>query len=141
LDARGADGMTRKYRVMFVDGVPYPLHLAIASDWKVHYGKSEMAHNAAYRDEERRFLEDMPEVLGARAMEALRQICSTLDLEYAGIDFALASDGSVLLFEANATMIVLPPSPDQMWDYRRRAIDNVLQAATQMLLRRADIRL
>jgi hypothetical protein len=35
----------------------------------------------------------------------------------------------------------LPPSPDQMWDYRRRAIDNVLQAATQMLLRRADIRL
>jgi hypothetical protein len=137
LDARGADGMTRKYRVMFVDGVAYPLHLAIASDWKVHYVKSEMAHNAAYRDEERRFLEDMPGVLGARAMGALRQICSTLDLEYAGIDFGLASDGSVLLFEANATMIVVPPSPDQMWDYRRRAIDNVLQAATQMLLRRA----
>jgi hypothetical protein len=27
LDARGADGMWRKYRVMFVDGVLYPLHL------------------------------------------------------------------------------------------------------------------
>src|ERR1700677_3989115 len=96
-----------------------------------------MGKNAAYRDEERRFLEDMPGVLGARAMGGIRQICSQLDLEYAGIDFGLASDGSVLLFEANATMIVVPPSPDQMWDYRRRAIDNVLQAATQMLLRRA----
>lgn len=136
LDARGADGMTRKYRVMFIDGVAYPLNLAIASGWKVHYGKSEMAHNAAYRDEERHFLEDMPGVLGARAMTALQQVCAALDLEYAGIDFALATDGSVLLFEANATMIVLPPGPEPMWDYRRRAIDNVLHAATPMLLRR-----
>jgi hypothetical protein len=138
LDARGADGMTRKYRVMFIDGVAYPMHLAIASDWKVHYTKSEMAHNVAYRDEELRFLEDMQGVLGARAMAALRQICVTLDLEYAGIDFALALDGSVLLFEANATMIVLSPGPEPMWDYRRRAIDNVLQAATRMLLRHAS---
>jgi Tetratricopeptide repeat len=137
LDARGADGMTRKYRVMFIDGIAYPLHLAIAGDWKVHYIKSEMAHNVAYRDEERRFLEEMPRVLGARAMAALRRICTTLDLEYAGIDFALAPDDSVLLFEANATMIVLPPGPEPMWDYRRRAIDNVLQAATRMLLRHA----
>ena len=138
LDAHGADGMTRKYRVMFIDGVAYALHLAISKDWKVHYASSEMARSAAYRDEERRFLEDMPRVLGARAMEALRQICSTLDLEYAGIDFALSPHGSVLLFEANATMIVLPPGPEPMWDYRRRAVDDVLQAATRMLLRHAS---
>ena len=138
LDARGADGMTRKYRVMFIDGVAYPLHLAIASDWKVHYINSEMAHNVAHRDEELRFLGDMQGVLGARAMAALRQICTTLDLEYAGIDFALTPDGSVLLFEANATMIVFSPGPEPMWDYRRRAIDNVLQAATRMLLRHAS---
>jgi hypothetical protein len=41
------------------------------------------------------------------------------------------------LFEANATMVVFPPNPDPMWDYRRRAIDTVLAAATQMLLRHA----
>jgi hypothetical protein len=135
LDARGADGMYRKYRVMFIDGVAYPLHLAISTDWKVHYFSSNMAENAAYRAEERRFLEDMPAVLGPKAMSALQHICGALGLEYAGIDFALAPDGSVLLFEANATMVVFPPGPDPMWDYRRPAIDAVLGAAKRMLHR------
>ena len=48
-------------------------------------------------------------------------------------DFALAPDGSVLVFEANATMVVFPPTPDSMWDYRRPAIDTVLGAARRML--------
>ena len=61
-----------------------------------------------------------------------------LGLDYGGIDFALAPDGSVLMFEANATMVVFPPNPDPIWDYRRGAIDLVLKAATRMLLRRAD---
>jgi glutathione synthase/RimK-type ligase-like ATP-grasp enzyme len=135
LDARGPDGMARKYRVMFVDGVAYPLHLAISAEWKVHYFSAGMADNAAYRDEERRFLEDMPAVLGPRAMAALARIRAVLGLEYSGIDFALAADGSVLMFEANATMVVFPPNPDPIWDYRRGAIDRVLMAATRMLLR------
>jgi hypothetical protein len=80
----------------------------------------------------------MPAALGATAMTALRQICTTLDLEYAGMDFALTPTGSILLFEANATMVVFPPNHDAMWDYRRRAIDNVLEAASGMLLRHAE---
>ena len=140
LDARGEDGMARKYRVMFIDGAAYPLHLAISADWKVHYFSAAMAQSAAYREEERRFLEDMPAVLGERAMQALHGICAALRLEYAGIDFALSPNGSVLLFEANATMVIFPAGPDPMWDYRRKAINDVLEAATQMLLRRAGRR-
>ena len=138
LHARGADGMWRKYRVMFIDGVLYPLHLAVSAHWKVHYFSSAMAQNPLFREEERRFLEDMPAALGATAMTALRQICATLALEYAGIDFGMAADGSILLFEANATMVVFPPSRDAMWDYRRRTIDNVLEAAGRMLLKRTE---
>lgn len=138
LDARGPDGMARKYRVMFIDGVAYPLHLAISADWKVHYFSADMAGDAGYREEESRFLEDMPSVLGTRAMAALEGIRRILGLDYGGIDFALAPDGSVLMFEANATMVVFPPNPDPIWDYRRGAIDLVLEAATRMLLRRAD---
>jgi hypothetical protein len=133
LDARGRDGMARKYRVMFIDGTAYPLHLAISSDWKVHYFSADMAREAKFREEERRFLNDMPAVLGARAMRALEGIAGALGLEYAGVDFALAPDGSVLVFEANATMVVFPPTPDPMWDYRRPAIDTVLGAARRML--------
>ena len=139
LDARGQDGMARKYRVMFIDGVAYPLHLAVSADWKVHYFTAAMAKSAAFREEERRFLDDMPAVLGERAMAALIGIGTTLGLDYAGVDFALAPDGSVLLFEANATMVVIPPEPDPIWDYRRRAIADVLDAANLMLLRRANL--
>jgi Tfp pilus assembly protein PilF len=138
LDARGQDGMARKCRVMLIDGELYPLHLAIAADWKVHYFSAEMAANAAYREEERRFLNDMPAVMGSRAMAALTVIGRTLDLDYAGVDFALAPDGSLLVFEANATMVINPPGPEPMWDYRRPAIDHALAAARRLLERRAE---
>jgi hypothetical protein len=63
----------------------------------------------------------------------LSQIQTTLGLHYAGIDFGLAPDGSLLLFEANAPMVLNPPGPDPMWDYRRPAADAALGAARQML--------
>jgi glutathione synthase/RimK-type ligase-like ATP-grasp enzyme len=140
LDARGPDGLARKYRVMIIDGVLYPLHLAIAPDWKVHYFTAAMAVNASNRDEEHRFLDDMQAVLGERAMTALRGIGGALGLDYAGADFALAPDGSVMLFEANSTMVINPVDPDQIWNYRRPAIAAALEAAKCMLFRRAKIR-
>jgi Tfp pilus assembly protein PilF len=139
LDARGPDGMARKYRVMFIDGVLYPLHLAVSADWKVHYFSADMARNAAFREEERRFLLDMPGALGARAMRALERVRAALGLEYGGIDFAVAPDGAVLLFEANATMALVPPAPGEIWDYRRAAIDTALNAARVMLESRVGI--
>jgi hypothetical protein len=139
LDARGSDGMARKYRVMFIDGVLYPLHLAVSADWKVHYFSADMARNAAFREEEKRFLRDMPAVLGPRAMRALERVRAALGLEYGGIDFALAPDGALLLFEANATMALVPPAPAEIWDYRRAAIDTALQAARRLLESRAGV--
>ena len=89
LDARGADGSSRKYRVMMIGGWLYPLHLAIAPNWKIHYVTADMAENAGHRAEEAKFLEDMPGVLGPRAMAALAEIQNMLGLDYAGIDFGL----------------------------------------------------
>jgi GNAT superfamily N-acetyltransferase/glutathione synthase/RimK-type ligase-like ATP-grasp enzyme len=137
LNARGRDGMARKYRVMFIGGRLYPLHLAISADWKVHYFTAAMAANAAHRDEESRFLNDMPAVLGSRAITALTAIGQTLGLDYAGVDFALSPGGSVLVFEANATMVIAPPGPEPIWDYRRRAAADALEAARRLLLDRA----
>jgi hypothetical protein len=133
LDARGPDGMARKYRVMFIGGALYPLHLAISADWKVHYFTAAMASNPAYRTEEQRFLDNMQAVLGNRAMQALRKIQTALGLDYAGIDFALAPDGALLLFEANATMAIIPPDSDPIWDYRRPPIAAALAAARRLL--------
>lgn len=139
LDARGADGLARKYRVMTIDDALYPLHLAVSAEWKVHYFTADMAASAAHRAQERRFLEDMPAVLGDCALDALGRVSKVLGLDYGGIDFALAPDGRVLLFEANAAMVVNPPDPDPIWDYRRSAIDRALDAARRMVQKRAAI--
>ena len=138
LNARGADGNHRKYRVMLIDGHLYPLHLAISSHWKIHYVKSEMAECAAHRAEEAKFLEDMPGILGPTAMRALAEIQTRLGLDYAGVDFALNAAGQVLLFEANATMNIVPPDRDPRWDYRRAAVQRIEQAVRQMLFARAN---
>ena len=58
LDARGADGKTRKYRVMIIDGQTFPLHLAISSQWKIHYFTAEMAEHPEHRAEDAAFLEE-----------------------------------------------------------------------------------
>jgi tetratricopeptide (TPR) repeat protein len=137
LDARGADGLYRKYRVMMIGGRLYPLHLAISAGWKIHYVTADMTENASHREEESRFLEDMPGVLGSRAMAALAEIQNVLGLDYAGIDFGLSAGGHVLLFEANATMTVLPPERDRRWDYRRAAVQRIEEAVRNMLVQRA----
>ena len=133
LDARGADGKVRKYRVMMIDGRLYPLHVAISSHWKIHYFTADMAERADHRAEDAEFLENMPGVLGTRAMQALAQIQATLGLDYAGIDFGLSAAGDLLLFEANATMVVNPPEPDPRWAYRRPAVERIFAAVRHML--------
>lgn len=136
LDARGVDGKWRKYRVMTIGGRLYPAHLAVSSDWKVHYFSADMADHPEYRAEDRAFLENMSEVLGSRAMRAIEGISDALGLDYAGIDFGVDQAGNVLLFEANAAMTVSPPDPDTRWDYRRAPIARLLNAAPHMILQR-----
>ena len=137
LDARGPDGKVRKYRVMTIGGRLYPLHAAISSHWKIHYFTAEMADHAEHRAEDAAFLENMAGVLGERAMEGLRRIQSTLGLDYAGIDFGLSAAGDVLVFEANATMVVNPPEAGERWEYRRAAVERIFEAVRGMLMERA----
>jgi len=133
LDARAPDGNVRKYRVMMIDGRLYPLHLAVSSRWKVHYFTADMADCPDHRAEDAEFLEDMPRVLGSRAMEALARIQALLGLDYGGIDFGLNPAGDLLFFEANATMVVNRPEPDSRWDYRRPAVERIFAAVRALL--------
>src|SRR5581483_6396609 len=127
LDVGSGDGKLRKYRVMAVGGVLYPLHAAIASDWKVHYFSAEM-ENEAHRDEDRAFLDDMHGTIGAPAVSNLGRVAETLGLDYAGIDFALDADRRLVVFEANATMIVPQVEDDVRWTYRHPAVQRIFDA-------------
>ena len=135
-DARGADGCVRKYRVLFIDGKHYPVHLAISSTWKVHYFSADMADRADHRDEERAFLTDMPGVLGAQHLATLDAIANTLGLDYAGVDFGIDANGRLIVFEANPTMAVYPPPVAEQWSYRRPAYDAIIAATQALVMRR-----
>ena len=141
LDARNRQGDFHKYRVMFVDGAPYPLHLALSKHWKVHYFTADMDGQPEAQRLESAFLNDMPSVLGAKAMAGLENICRTLQLDYAGIDFAIDSNDNLLLFEANATMLVPRPEDEEWSRYRREAVGRIRDAVGVMLLERCSTRI
>ena len=137
VDSRGTDGFYRKYRAIFIDRVPYAYHLAIGRAWLVHYWTAGMDQDPTRRAEEARFLHDPAAVLGAAGMAALAAIGARLDLDFAGIDFALLPDGRLLVFEANATMLV-HPEDDPRFAYRNQAVARILAAFEAMLTRRLD---
>jgi tetratricopeptide (TPR) repeat protein len=133
VETRSTDGAWRKYRVMCLGGALFPLHLAIAHRWNVHYFSSAMWENAAYRAEEAAFLREPIGAIGARAWAALERICAVLALDYAGIDFSLDAEGRVVVFEANAAMAVLPPDRDERFAYRRAAAEEIERAIASLV--------
>jgi tetratricopeptide (TPR) repeat protein len=137
LDARGADGLVRKFRVMSVGGRFLPAHAAVAKDWKVHFFTSSAPEHADARAEDRAFLENMERVLGPRVMEALHGIQRELQLDYFGLDFSLDANDNVLLFEANATMNVPAPDADEMWAYRRAPVQRIADAVRALFFAKA----
>jgi len=120
-----------------IDKQLYPLHCAVSRHWKIHFFSAEMADSAEHRAEDAAFLVDMSGVLGPRAVTTLSGIQTALGLDYGGIDFGLTPQGDVLLFEANATMVILEPDPDPCWDYRRPAVAQACRAVDAMLMKKA----
>jgi hypothetical protein len=135
IDTRSADGARRKYRVLTIDGRLYPLHLAVSTEWKVHYFRADP--RPEYGAEERAFLDDMHAALGPTAIAALERIAATLGLDYAGIDFAIDAAGQVVVFEANATMAIVPPGDDAREAYRHEPVRRAIEAVRTLITRRA----
>lgn len=140
LDTRGSDGFFRKYRVLFIDGCMYPVHLAVSKEWKVHYFSADMSERADHRDEERAFLADPRAAFGAQAIAALEHVHDMLGLDYCGADVGIAPDGKLAVFEANATMAVFPPPEGEQWAYRRPAYEAIVAAVRAMIVARAKTR-
>lgn len=138
-DYRRPDGYFRKYRVIFVDRVPYAYHLAISQDWLVHYGSAKMLADPWKRQEEERFLADPAAVLGAAAWQTLTAIAQRLDLDFGGIDFSQLDDGRLLVFEANATMNVHLNDPAADYPYKHIHVPKIFRAFDAMLAARRGL--
>ncbi|HUY03917.1 MAG TPA: hypothetical protein VMV33_11575 [Rhodocyclaceae bacterium] len=136
-DTRSADGYYRKYRMIFVDREPFAYHLAISPHWMVHYFSSGMSDRPEWLAEERRFLEDPRAALGERAMAAVAAIGRRLDLDYGGVDFAPLPDGRLLVFEANATMLVHFERDSGPLAHKNLPVQTIVAAFERLLARRS----
>lgn len=133
VDYRGRDGMYRKLRVVFVDGVPYPVHLAIHSDWAVWYYNARMDLDGWKCEEEERFLSDIITYVGGRAMSALREIGARVGLDYFGLDCAVLEDGRLLVFEVETGMIVHDRDPANLHPEKKRSAARIFRAVERMI--------
>ncbi|THD58580.1 tetratricopeptide repeat protein [Phenylobacterium sp.] len=137
VDTRSPDGFWRKYRLVFVDRRPYPFHLAIVEAWLAHYWRGGMARNEWKRTEEERFLADWRGVFGERGAAAIDEVGRRLDLDYGGIDCALTADGQVVLFEANACILLHLDEPETLFPYKHRFVPQARDAFTRLIRERA----
>jgi tetratricopeptide (TPR) repeat protein len=135
IDYRSYDDFFRKYRVIFVDGEILPYHLAIHDDWKVHHYRTDMANHAWMREEEESFLENIGGVFNTAQQDALRAIASATELDYGGIDCGIDRDGQIVVFEANAAMLVHDEKSGD-FTYKNRYVARIKRAFDAMLARR-----
>ena len=136
VDYKSDDGFFRKYRVMFVDGEPYPCHLAISPRWMIHYYNAAMDEHQWMRDEEADFLADLRSAFDGPRHDQLRAIARAVGLEYFGIDCTIAPDGSVFVFEADPAMLVHTSDPIERYPYKHEFIPRIYAAVARMLDRR-----
>ncbi len=138
VDYRDKDGLFRKYRVVMIDGRPFPSHMAIAAEWKIWYLNADMAENAAKRAEEARFMATFDDGFARRHADALAEMTKRVGLEYFAIDCAETKDGKLLVFEGHNAMIVHDMDPVDVFPYKQPQMRRLFDAFTAMLHARAE---
>ena len=133
----GHDGLHRKYRVALVDGRPFLCHMAISESWMLHYANAGMEKSQAKRDEEARAMETFETGFARRHERALEEIYRRVGLEYLVIDCGESPDGRLLLFEADAAMVIHSMDPPDLFPYKKAHMERVFQAFYAMLAAKA----
>ena len=137
IDYSSADGLFRKYRVIWVDGRPYPCHMAIADQWKVWYYNAGMADSAAKRTEEEQFMCAFDEGFAHRHAAVLAAMARQFGLEYVGIDCAELPDGRLVVFEGDVSLVVHDMDPPALYPYKSAPTRKLFAAFYNMLRRKS----
>ncbi len=138
IDYRSDDKQFRKYRVIFVNGEPFPCHMAISEQWKIWYLNADMHLSHEKRMEERDFMVNFDNGFRARHEQALMDLPKRVGLEYFGIDCAESRDGKLVVFEADNALIVHDMDPPDLFPYKRDQMHRLFAAFTEMLYETGD---
>ncbi|HXU93703.1 MAG TPA: hypothetical protein VFP33_08620 [Gallionella sp.] len=134
IDYSGKDGLFRKFRIALIDGKPYACHMAVSSNWMVHYVNAGMYEEAQKRAEEGAFMEHFDD-FALRHRAALDAIYQRTRLDYLCIDCAETNDGQLLIFEIDHTMVVHAMDPEDLFPYKQVHMHKVQQAFRDFLFR------
>lgn len=133
VDYRSADGLFRKYRIALIEGRPFVCHFAMSSHWMIHYLNAGMNESAEKRAEEADCMAHFDEEFAVRHATALQAIHQRMKLPYLGIDCAETRSGDLLIFEIDNAMIVHAMDDEDMYPYKKPAMQKVFSAFRQML--------
>ena len=137
VDYRSPDGQYRKYRIALIDGTPFVCHMAVSSQWKIHYVNAGMAESADKRAEEALVMETFDDDFAVRHRGAFESLCRRVGLDYFIIDCGESPDGRLLLFEAETAMIVHNLDSPATYPYKTPQMARVFGAFRSMIDRAA----
>jgi len=134
VDFAGADGLYRKYRAFVIGERIVLRHMLASNHWNVHANDRSrfMAGHLEAVAAERALLESA-DPFAPTVRQVLEAVRDRLPLDFFGIDFGVTPDGSVVLFEANATMSFFPFSDDPRFDYLKRCFAPARDAFRELL--------
>ena len=149
VDSRGKNKFYRKIRGAVVGDEIILVRVDFDIHWNIHGRKNPKRvpfylENLHLLDEEKRICKDPEASLGRSAVQALRAIRSRVPLDVFGMDFDVDPEGSVVFYEANATMNLIStaqkevPNPKETNDRLKEALQRFLAS---MAARRSRNRL
>ena len=135
IDFRSADGLYRKYRAFFIGRHVVFRHMIVSDDWSVHAKDRRrfMALHQNLIEEEKGLFATPGGAFPPGVAQVLETIRDRMGLDFFGMDFGIAEDGRVVLFEANATMNFFPFLAEPQFAYVQRCIAPAQEAFHELL--------
>jgi glutathione synthase/RimK-type ligase-like ATP-grasp enzyme len=99
VDCQDPDGRYRRQRICILGGRVLPRSQLIGRRWSVHGGGHDDPENT-----EVKWLEGFEAGLPPKIKVGIQEIARRISLDYVGIDSNLRPDGTLLIFEVNASM-------------------------------------
>lgn len=139
LGAQYEPGVFRKLRCALIGGKFYPSHVSFSDHWNVHRRPADlnfMKTRPDLMDEEKLFVQQPESYIGAENVALLESLNRFLELDFVGVDFEVAQDGRIVLFEANGAMRVLPTLMVEEFPYLLEPRRAMRRACEDMMLRK-----
>ena len=127
VDYSDGQGLFRKIRIALIAGEPFVCHMAVSSNWMIHYVNAGMYEEAWKRQDEARFMHDFPDFV-RRHKGALDAIAQRMQLDYLVMDCAQTPGCELLLFEIDHGGVVHAMDVESLFPYKNAHIHRAQQA-------------